>query len=402
MSRQGRRRDHGEGTIEQRGKNSWRLRYRLPGIKHQQKKTVRGSKTDALAALRNLLHAKDTGAHVEPNKLTFGKWLEHWIVIGCPGQRRKSGRQRTIERYAEMMNLHVKPTFENRLLQQLQASEIDALYTKLEDILAPMTLHHVHTTLGACIGTAVRQRKIARNPMLELAKIPSPGESDHGMCLDDDQMRTLVKGFNGHSLYGIVATGSGTGARRGEMLALAVTAFDPKNKTLKIERSLEETKKHKLRFVPPKTERSKRTIDVDDDLAAILQRQVDKLKRIKAGVGDDAKIDLSLVKLPKNALLFPRPPRRGHAFSFSAPRRPRNVTKEFTRKAAKLGFPDLRLHDLRGSHATILLDRGENIAEVAKRGGHDPVTLMRYYLKHTRKGQARLAETINAVFKGAY
>jgi hypothetical protein len=46
--------------------------------------------------------------------------------------------------------------------------------------------------------------------------------------------------------------------------------------------------------------------------------------------------------LPDDALLFPNPPAAGDDFSFTAPRKPRGVTKEFTRKAKALGFPRLR------------------------------------------------------------
>jgi integrase len=44
---------------------------------------------------------------------------------------------------------------------------------------------------------------------------------------------------------------------------------------------------------------------------------------------------------------------------------PRAVTKEFTRKARKIGFKKLRLHDLRGAHETLLLDRGVPVHVVA-------------------------------------
>jgi hypothetical protein len=51
--------------------------------------------------------------------------------------------------------------------------------------------------------------------------------------------------------------------------------------------------------------------------------------------------------------MFPGPPVRGE-FSFTALREPRHVTGQFVRKAAKLGFPGLRLHGLRGTHETLL------------------------------------------------
>ena len=79
---------------------------------------------------------------------------------------------------------------------------------------------------------------------------------------------------------------------------------------------------------------------------------------------------MSLVKLPDDALMFPNPPAPGESFSLPVPCNPRNTTKEFVRKAVKLGFKALWLHDLRGSHETCLA--GVPVYVVAPRCGHDP------------------------------
>jgi integrase len=235
----------------------------------------------------------------------------------------------------------------DRPLQQLQSSEIDALYTRLADKLSPRTAHHVHVVLGACLGTATRTRKLPRNPMIELVKVPSPGEADHGMALEADQLRTLIQGFKGSALFAIVAVAAFTGARRNEILALRWEDLDAEKKTLRIERAIEETDEHGLRIKGPKTERGKRTITIDDDLLGLLIGAHHRHLRIVAGVPDGAPVDLSLVKLPAEALMFPNPPAGDESFSFTKLRNPRNRTKEFVRKATALGFAKLRLHDLR-------------------------------------------------------
>ena len=98
--------------------------------------------------------------------------------IGAPGnKRRRKVGLRTVERYAELLRVHVMPALGKRPLQQLQASEIDTLYSALAGKVSPRTAHHVHSVLGACLGTAARTGKIARSPMLSLAKVPSPDEA---------------------------------------------------------------------------------------------------------------------------------------------------------------------------------------------------------------------------------
>ena len=230
-----------------RGENSWRLRYRVNGKRFA--KTVHGTKSEAQKALRDLLHAGDKGEHVAPDRMTLGEWIEHWISIGAPGnKRRREVGRRSIERYAELLRCHVVPTLGERPLQQLQSSEIDALYVRLAEKISARTAHHVHVVLGACLGTAARTRKLPRNPMLELAKVPSPGEADHGIALEADQLRTLVQGFKGTALFSIVAVAAFTGARRNEVLALRWDDLDTSAKTLRIERAIEETNKHGLRI----------------------------------------------------------------------------------------------------------------------------------------------------------
>jgi hypothetical protein len=112
--------------------------------------------------------------------------------------------------------------------------------------------------------------------------------------------------------------------------------------------------------------------EIDDDTLAWLRAERERHLRILAGVPDAASVDLSLVKLPDGALMFPKPPAPGESFALSALRNPRNSTKEFVRKATALGFSGLRLHDLRGTHETHLLDRGMSPAAVARRCGHGP------------------------------
>ena len=123
----------------------------------------------------------------------------------------------------------------------------------------------------------------------------------------------------------------------------------------------------------------------------------DKHLRVFAGIPDGAVADLSLVKLPNEALVFPSP--TGPDFDLTRLRRPRNVTKEFTRHAAKMGFPHLRFHDLRGTHETLLLDAGVPVHVVAARCGHDPAVLLRSYARRTRKADTSAAAIIGTLSK---
>jgi integrase len=98
--------------------------------------------------------------------------------------------------------------------------------------------------------------------------------------------------------------------------------------------------------------------------------------------------------------MFPNPPAHGEEFSLVKLRNPRDTTKQFVRKASALGFPGLRLHDLRGTHETLLLDQGVPVHVVAARCGHDPAVMLRAYAKRTRKADVSAADVIATLTKG--
>ena len=294
------RRSHGEGSIDPRGPDTWRSRYRVDGKRYTV--TFHGALPDARKELRRLLHDGDTEQHVAPDKLTSAQWATPWIRAGAPGRRKKKVGRRTLERYDELLQHHVIPTLGARPLQKISGADITSLYAGLEGKISPYAALHVHVVLGSCLHAAVRTRKLAVTPLSRAMNIPSRGDEQIGTVLDADELA--------------------------------------------------------------------------------------------------AQIDLSLVKLPDDALMFPSPPLAG-CFSFTKLRCPRAVTREFQDRTEKLGFGRLRLHDLRGTHETLLLDAGVPVHVVAERCGHDPAVLLRNDAKRTRRADDRAAAVIGELSKGS-
>jgi integrase len=380
-------RARGEGTIDERGNDCWRLRYRVNGKRYTV--AFRGTKTDARKKLRELLRAGDTGQHIEPNRITVGQWIEQWLSMGAPGQRQKALGGRALEKYSGLMRKYVVPVLGNRPLQKLEATEIDLLYSKLK--VRPSNARYTHIVLASCLATAKRKGLITSNPMTKVSTKPSIPEQKHGKVLDNEGLARLIKAFMSFSLYPLVVVAAYTGMRLGELLALRWTDFDPKKKELRVERALERVNS-KTTFKAPKNARGYRTVGIPDDLVAFLLTEKEKHQRAIAGIPDGADVDLSLIKLPERALIFP-------AFGpgeidLTKPRNRVTVSGEFRCRVAKLGFKGFRFHDLRGSHATALIDNGTSIHVVAARLGHDPAVLMRSYAKVTDKAKAEVVASI--------
>lgn len=393
------KRGYGDGGIDERGENVFRLRYRVNGKRHT--KTFHGTLSEARKELRGLVRSGDTGEHVDPTKITVGQWLDTWLEAGAPGRRRKKVSQRTLERYGQLLRTHVKPALGDKKLQQLRAPDIDKLYSSLDakGEIAPRTAHHVHTVFGACLATAHRKGMMAANPMTRVEQVPNPDgqvfddeedleNDDIGEGLDEAELAKLIAGFEPSSLYSVVVVAAATGARRNELLALRWADLDVEKKVLRFERAWEQTKKFGLRLKPPKTKRGLRTIELDDATVAMLLKQKERHQRILAGIPDGVSVDLSLIKLAAAALMFPAPAEPGEDFDFAKPRNPRNFSKEFARRADLLGFGRTRFHDLRGIHSTALLDAGIPVHTVAQRIGDDPAVLLRSYAKRKRSKKA--------------
>ena len=365
----------GNGSIEPRGEDTWRLRYRVNGQRYSV--TFKGKPAAARAELRRLLRDGDIGLHVPPDRMTVAQWLDHWIGLGCPGRRQEKPGRGSVEKYAARLRTHVTPVLGAYPVQKLTGAQIDNLYTALATKIAPATCRGVHVALSAALNAAVRAGALSTNPMDRVLTVPTPGESNHGIALDEDQLERLVEGFRTSPLHLFVAVAAYTGMRRNEVLALRWSDFDEAGRTLKVVRAVERTKAGGIAFKAPKTKRSVRAVAIDDNLISMLCAERDKHLRLIAGVPDGVDVDLSLVRLPDDALILPSP---YGGFDLTQIRDPHAVSRVFQRRAHKLGFR-LRLHDLRGSHATQLLRRGMPIDVVARRLGHDPAVMMRAYAK---------------------
>jgi integrase len=382
---------YGGGRVEKRGQNSYRLRYSLGGEKFAKTITAKNM-TEARAVLQSLLG--NPQVHVAPSQLSVGDWAGRWIEIGAPGRRRKRVSQRSLERYAQLLRTHVLPTLGKIPLQQLRAPDIDRLYSSLEaeGRIAVGTMQHVHSTLGACLATAVRKTLLAVNPMTQIERVPhaddaTGGDQEGGIGegLTEPDLKALVAGFADSDIYPIVVLAASSGMRRNEILALKWTDLDINKGTIRVERALEQTKAFKIRTKPPKTKRGFRTIDLDRATVDLLVSWKRRLQRVAAGIADHADgVDLSLA-LPPGALMFPS---LYGAMNFTKPRDPTSFSKVFARRAEAIGFGRVRFHDLRGCHATALLDAGIPVNRVAERIGDDPVTLLRSYTKRRRSQQA--------------
>ena len=157
-----------------------------------------------------------------------------------------------------------------------------------------------------------------------------------------------------------------TGIRKGECLALTRDDFDPGAKTLSIRKTLSRIQGKTL-ITPPKTPRSIRTVLLPDALCSQLQHYISRRYDLKH---DDR--------------LFPL--------------NPSSLNQALNRAAARAGIPPIRIHDLRHSHASLLIELGFSPLLVAERLGHESAdTTLRIYAHLYPDKQAAAAGQLNAI-----
>ncbi|WP_340641280.1 site-specific integrase [Zhaonella formicivorans] len=122
-----------------------------------------------------------------------------------------------------------------------------------------------------------------------------------------------------------------------------------------VQRTLE-TAKGKLQFVPPKTKTSKRTISLPPSVIEALKKHRIQQMQHKLRLGP---------MYEDQGLVFPS--------ETGTPFNPDNLDRYFKPVLKKAGLPDIRFHDLRHTHATLLIKRGEDIKMVSERLGHSDV-----------------------------
>lgn len=161
------------GSIKKQGKDSWRIRYELPrdpatGKRRQGSETVRGTKKDAERRLREILSEIDSGAHLEPSRMTTGEYMQQWFEAHSASLRPKSQ-----ERYEGLLRAHILPELGHIPLTKLAPVHIQKFYTQKvkggrqdgkEGGLSPASVRYLHNILREALEETVNLSLIAANP----------------------------------------------------------------------------------------------------------------------------------------------------------------------------------------------------------------------------------------------
>ena len=343
------------GSIRKRGARSWQLVYDLPrgadGKRQQRYETVQGTKRQAEARLTQVLDSVRRDRYFEPTRLTVAEFLEQFLTdyveTNC--------RPRTAQGYRDIIRGHFQPSFGYVLLARLTAQEIQRYYAgKLRAGLSTQTVTHHHTLLHRALEVAIDWDLLERNPSDRIHP-PRPGPSP-ARTLDLEEVRRLLAAAQPTDYHMPVHLALYAGLRRSEVLGLRWPDVNIDSRTLTIQRALHYLKGQGYHWGEPKSRRSNRTVAIPQVTALLLrsQRERSQAAHQDRAVPDDLE---QVCAFPDGRLM--KPDGLSHAFS---------------RIASRAGIEGVRFHDLRHTHASLLLGQGTPVHVVQSRLGHQSIT----------------------------
>ena len=406
------------GTIENRGNGAWRIGTQVKddfGVWHWVRETVhvdpsmsvarqRKEATAALAAL--LVAVNENGLTPSNTNTTLRDFIEIW-------QRDHAAHLEPTTRktYDSFINARILPMLGDYPLKKLTPmvctewisavrsspristrkddadlkrkrtpSEQAKLASSTPKPLSPRTVQHYFDMLYDILDAAVRWEYITANP-LDRCTRPKARKA-RVTCLSEAQAIDLINRCRTQEENPCYVTAMllaiCCGMRLGEIAALRLSDIDFEAGTISIHASL---KSPGNIIGTTKSEESDRTIAMPDIVRSELEKERDFQASAPGTYGDVWEGNGTIVHAWN-----------GKCLSHDT------VSKWFRRFADQNGYPDLRFHDLRHTHASILLANGIDVVAVAARLGHaDSATTLRTYAHALKRRDTDAASVLDAV-----
>ena len=379
-----------KGHVYKRAKGSWTIVYDLPadsitGKRRQKSQTISGTKRDADRALREILLSIEQGAYVKPNKITLGELLRQWLIEYAS----MNTTDRTQESYASIVERHLIPGLGRVSLVELQAQHIQSYYanrlsegrTDGKGGLSARSVVYHHRILSKALDYAVKMGLVVRN----VARVVEPPRVaiKTMQTLSPEEVTRFLDVARETDYYVYFATLLYTGLRRGELLALRWRNLDLDSGKLTVVETAYKLGNGEYRIKEPKTAQSRRTVTLPLSLVDLFKvyRSDQELLRIQLGISLNAD-DFVFIRLD------------------GSPINPSAVTLAFKRIIKRAGLRDIRIHDLRHTHATLMLKAGEHPKVVSERLGHANISITLDIYSHVLPGmQEAAAERFDRIFE---
>lgn len=340
----------------------WLIQYRYTDWQGKRRKsTKRGfaTKREAEEWLRNFLITQ---------KADFDMKFEDFWKIYCADMETRL-REHTMRTKKYIVELKILPYFGNKRVNDITAADIRQWQNELIKMgYSPTYLKTINNQLSAIFNYAVRYYDLKSNPCAKAGSMGKSKAEEMDFWTGEEFRKFIDSVMNKRLSYMAFMILYWTGMRLGELLALNPKDVDLEKRTISITKSYQRLGKKDV-ITPPKTSKSKRVITIPEFLAADIKDYMD-----------------SLYDLQEDDRLFP-------------------ITKyylehEMQRGIKESGVKRIRVHDLRHSHASMLIELGFSPLEIANRLGHEKVeTTLNTYAHLYPNKQTKLAERLDSEYR---
>lgn len=340
----------------------WLIQYRYTDWQGKRRKsTKRGfaTKREAEEWLRNFLITQKADFDM--------KFADFWKMYCADMETRL--REHTMRTKKYIVELKILPYFGNKRVNDITAADIRQWQNELIKMgYSPTYLKTINNQLSAIFNYAVRYYDLKSNPCAKAGSMGKSKAEEMDFWTVEEFRKFIDSVMNKRLSYMAFMTLYWMGMRLGELLALNPKDVDLEKRTISITKSYQRLGKKDV-ITSPKTPKSKRVITVPEFLAADIKDYMD-----------------SLYDLQENDRLF-------------------LITKyylehEMQRGIKESGVKRIRVHDLRHSHASMLIELGFSPLEIANRLGHEKVeTTLNTYAHLYPNKQTKLAERLDSEYR---
>lgn len=371
-----------KGSIRQRSKGSWEItidagRDPATGKRQRHFESVKGIKRDAQQRLHELLLSVEQGVYIKPTRISLGEWLGDWlnsyVATNCSLATARS--------YKSEVRCHLIPALGAIPLTHLQPQHLQSYYAHAlsqgrvdgKGGLSARTVRYHDHILSNALNHAVKMGLLVRN-VAEAVDPPRP-EKRNMATLAPEDIPQFLETARGTPYYVLFYTALYTGMRLGELLGLRWLDVDLYMASLSVVQALYK-RAEVCKMVKPKSPHSRRQIALSPSLALLLRQH--KGEQQARGV-------LLGKPISDSDLVFCR--------TNGEPIDPTVISHACAAVLKKAGLPHMRFHDLRHTHATLMLKQGVHPKIVSERLGHSSVAITMDTYSHVLPGlQEQAAE----------
>jgi integrase len=351
------------------------------GKRIQKKKRGFESKQAAELGLAKFLSEHDFGLDKKlDSDMIFSKYMEGWFI-----ERENLIERTTLNNQLAFYRCYISPNLGRYKISQLSPIILQNFANNLftSKKLAAGTIHKIFDVLKVSISKAVKIQLIKENPckFVDLPKIRRK-EMQVWNLQQVNKFLTEVNNIrNSDQFFTAYLLAITTGMRQGEILGLRWKDIDFEKKLIFVKQILTHDGKELKNGT--KTISGTRTISISVNVCVHLKKTKEKVERDKHLLGGKY-IDNDLVVCTKKGSVI----------------QPSNLLKTFKKDTENIGLPKLRFHDLRHTHATMLIEQDINPKIIQERLGHSRIGITLDIYSHVLPSmQQQVAEKLDKMVK---